>query len=82
MIAFGGAPDFDGAPAFSASLAWEEAAFDEAAPMPYSAIGTFGATAFRSDTFACFPTGPAPTSFLLFFAASLLASDPGSKWGP
>jgi hypothetical protein len=93
MAAFGGAPVFSGAMAFGTDLAWEEEAFDEATLEPFCATGAFrtaalspfgtiGATTFRPNTFARFPTSPAPASFLRFFAASLLASDPGSKQRP
>jgi hypothetical protein len=70
------------APAFGIDFTGEEAAFDEAAPVPFGAAGAFGVVAFRSDTFACFLVGPTPAPFFLFFVASLLAPKPGSKWKP
>jgi hypothetical protein len=98
ITAITGTPALSGALAFGATLAfsidfiWEEAAFDEVAfdgtafdevaPGPFGAVGAFGAVAFRSDTFTRFPTSLAPASFLLFIAASLLASEPGSNQGP
>jgi hypothetical protein len=65
-----------------AGVAFAIATFYEAAPMPFGATGAFRAAAFRPDAFACFPAGPAPASFFLFFTASLLASEPGTKRGP
>jgi hypothetical protein len=93
MIAFAGAPTFGStlalavAPAVDTDFVWEGAdfdgaAFEEDAPMPFGVLGAFVATAFRPDTFARFPAGPALASFLLFLAAFLLASEPGSKRGP
>jgi hypothetical protein len=77
--AFGGAPTLSGAPAFGTDLIRVEVALDEAAPVLFEVAGAFRAVAFRSGTFTRFLTGPMPTSFLLFSAASLLASELGSK---
>jgi hypothetical protein len=84
MTAFMGSPASGGALALGAALAfgiyfiWEgatfnEATFDEAAPMPFGAAGAFRVVGFRPDTFACFPAGLMPASFFLFLATTLLA---------
>jgi hypothetical protein len=44
--AFDGAPVFDEAPSFSSDLVWEEAAFDEAALVPFGAAWAFRVAAF------------------------------------
>jgi hypothetical protein len=82
LVAFGGAPAPGNAPALGTDPVGVEVAFDEATPDLFEVVGAFGAIAFQLDTFARFPAGPAPASFLLFFIASLLTLEPGSKQGP
>jgi hypothetical protein len=78
-----GAAAFSGALAFDAAFVCAEAVFYEVVPTPFGATCAFGAAAFfLPGTFILFPTGPTPASLFLFFAASLLASEPGSRWGP
>jgi hypothetical protein len=55
------------------------AVFDETALVLLHATGVITAAAFPPYIFARLPAEPVLTSFFLFFAASLLASEPGSK---